>query len=236
METSRQDSIVDPSILESQHVLIIGIGAVGELVLETLTRNGIPKITIFDFDLIEEHNCVTQGYYPDQIEQPKVEAASEKALRINPNLVINVVNDHWRPMGQELKIAKEHGEYDAIFSCVDSFATRKLIFKYYKKKERLKRIFDCRISAEVIRVLSAYDDDSVENYSKSFYKDTSTQGVGCHIPMIKHSAAIGSGLLVQQYFSHLMDRPMYPDRLLPLEDSCFINLFEESTENEKDKN
>ena len=38
------------------HVGVIGAGSVGSVIAEGLARMGIERITIFDFDIVEEHN------------------------------------------------------------------------------------------------------------------------------------------------------------------------------------
>lgn len=198
---SRQAEIVSDKIHES-HVIIIGVGAVGFDVAQTLTRNGVGKITLFDYDIVEEHNVPTQGWFMDQINKPKVECAAETLLRINPDIKVIAINDRWRPI-LEKKNARDNGEYDAIFSCVDSIDMRKRIFEYYLKQDRLPCLFDARIGGEQIRTFSVYDDDSKEHYKNFFYDDAKAFGAGCHIPMVKHSANIGASTLVQQYISHL---------------------------------
>ena len=206
---NRQEKIVDTKTINNQHALIIGIGAVGREVARTIACNGVGKITMFDFDTVEDHNCVTQGFYHDDIGKSKVECTTEEILKINPDLQVISVNDRWRPK-HDKTIVEEHGEFDVMFSCVDSLSMREKLFQFYS--DRIKVIFDCRIGGEMIRLLSVFDEKSKEHYSQTFGEDKDAYADGCHIPMIKHSANLGASMLVSQYISSLAGRPLYADR------------------------
>ncbi len=78
------------SLLNSKHVLIVGIGGVGGYALESLVRSNIGEITIVDPDIIDITNLNRQiisnqnniGFF-------KVDEAKIRALSINPNIKIN---------------------------------------------------------------------------------------------------------------------------------------------------
>lgn len=202
---SRQASIV-PQILHDQHVVVIGVGAVGREVVRTLVCNGVPKITIFDFDIVEEHNVSTQGYHYADINRPKVECTAEEALRLNPNVEIIAVNDRWRP--------NKNMQFDAAFFCVDSLSMRGKLFNYFA--EAVGFIGDSRIGGEQIRLLSVSDDASKMHYPTTITADATAATEGCHIPMVKHSANIAASMLVQQYIAYLKGSIVFPDRIFGL--------------------
>lgn len=209
---SRQNHIVPTDLLD-KHVLIIGVGAVGKEVSRTLAANGIKNITIYDFDTIEEANCVTQGYYQKDVGRPKVEAASEEMININPDVKVNAINDRWRPKKKE--------SYDAVFICVDTFDMRRRIFNYYN--EKVPFLFDSRIGGEQIRLLSVFDKSSREWYEKTIGDDKNSYQVGCHVPMIKHSANIAAANMVQQFFSAIQDRQLFADRTFAMPSGEFYD-------------
>ena len=203
---SRQSKIVPQLLLESQEIAIIGVGAVGREVVRTLACNGAKNLTIYDFDIVEEHNCTTQGYHEADIGRPKVECTSEEAVRLNKNTKVTSVNDRWRPSKDK--------RFDAAFFCVDSLSMRAKLFSWFS--ESASFIGDSRIGGEQIRLLSATDEASRLHYPTTIGKDEDAFADGCHIPMVKHSASIAANMLVQQYIQHLKGMPIYQERIFSL--------------------
>lgn len=203
---SRQEKIVPQKLLEEQNIVIIGVGAVGREVARTLACNGAKKLTIYDFDIVEEHNCATQGYHDADINRPKVECTAEEVVRLNKHTAITAVNDRWRPT--------KDTKFDAAFFCVDSLSMREKLFNWFC--ESASFIGDSRIGGEQIRLLSATDDASRLHYPTTIGSDADAHADGCHIPMVKHSANIAASMLVQQYIQHLKGMPIYQERIFSL--------------------
>jgi len=76
--------------MQKQTVGIAGAGGLGSNVAMALTRVGIGKLIIADFDVVSESNLNRQFYFSDQLNRKKVEALKENLLRINPNLDIEI--------------------------------------------------------------------------------------------------------------------------------------------------
>ena len=76
--------------LATSRVLLFGVGGVGSYVFEALVRAGVGQLTIVDADKVEPTNLnrqliadtTTLGMY-------KVDAAAERAVRINPEIIID---------------------------------------------------------------------------------------------------------------------------------------------------
>lgn len=203
---SRQEHIVPQAIFEKQKIAIIGVGAVGREVARTLACNGASDITIYDFDIVEEHNCTTQGYHEADINRPKVECTAEEVRRLNKNTNITAVNDRWRPSKDLV--------FDAAFFCVDSLSMREKLFNWFC--EITPFIADSRIGGEQIRLLSVSDEASKAHYPTTIGLDSEAHTDGCHIPMVKHSANIAASMLVQQYIQYLRGMPIYQERIFSL--------------------
>ena len=60
MDLSRSIEVFNPEVLNDE-VHIIGVGATGSFVLQTLIRFGVKKINIWDFDKYEAHNVNNQA-------------------------------------------------------------------------------------------------------------------------------------------------------------------------------
>ncbi|MEN8189361.1 MAG: tRNA threonylcarbamoyladenosine dehydratase [Thermodesulfobacteriota bacterium] len=71
---------------------IVGIGAVGGHAAEALVRAGITSLRLVDFDLVQISNINRQIMaLHSTIGQPKVEAARQRLLDINPNCTIEAM-------------------------------------------------------------------------------------------------------------------------------------------------
>lgn len=214
---SRQCKIVPQEAISTQNVAIIGVGAVGKEILRTLVCNGIPKITIFDFDTVEDHNCVTQGFYEDDIGKPKVEAAAQDACKLNKDCEITAVNDRWRPNGVD---------YTGVFFCVDSLSMREKLFNYFHSRAPI--CTDSRIGGEQIRLLTIHDDVSKAHYPTTIGEDNTAYADGCHIPMIKHSANIAASMCVQQFMRFISGKQLLScDRIFALPSGDLYDLHKE---------
>lgn len=67
---------------------IIGVGGVGSVTAEMLTRCGIGKLILFDYDKVELANMNRLFFQPYQSGMSKVEAAAQTLRKINPDVEI----------------------------------------------------------------------------------------------------------------------------------------------------
>ncbi len=72
---------------------IAGLGGLGSTVAVALTRVGVGKLILVDFDIVEPSNLNRQQYFYHQIGMPKVYAMRETLLKINPYLKIETYNE-----------------------------------------------------------------------------------------------------------------------------------------------
>jgi len=118
---------------------IIGCGAIGSTVAENLTRFGITKITLYDFDTVESHNIANQLYTEADIGKYKVEALAEHLKAINPELnnagTLKIVKEGY--IGQRLS--------GYVILAVDSIELRKKIVTDNKYNLNIKAMFDYRM-------------------------------------------------------------------------------------------
>jgi sulfur carrier protein ThiS adenylyltransferase len=74
--------------IKNSIVGIAGLGGLGSNVAVALTRLGLGKLIIADFDIVENSNLNRQQYYLDQVGRPKVDASTDNLKRINPHIDI----------------------------------------------------------------------------------------------------------------------------------------------------
>ncbi len=79
--------------IKKSTVGIAGLGGLGSTVAIALTRVGVGKLILVDFDIVEPSNLNRQQYFYHQIGMPKVYAMRETLLKINPYLKIETYNE-----------------------------------------------------------------------------------------------------------------------------------------------
>lgn len=105
--------------LKSAHVAVFGVGGVGSFAAEALVRAGIGKITIVDGEKFDETNLNRQLFaLRSTIGMPKVVAAKERFLDINPDIEINACECFYT--GDEVAL----NEFDYIADCIDTVTSK----------------------------------------------------------------------------------------------------------------
>jgi len=83
---SRIEKAVDLDLLSKTHVVAVGAGGAFSL-YEAIARTGIGKLTVVDYDKVEESNIVRQGYLTSDIGKNKVEALGEHLKKVNSGML-----------------------------------------------------------------------------------------------------------------------------------------------------
>ncbi|MCK8115793.1 sulfur carrier protein ThiS adenylyltransferase ThiF [Anaerosoma tenue] len=94
------DTALDPELRARLHgctVAIIGCGGLGSNVAEMLVRSGVGRLTLVDFDTVDEGNLNRQFFFRDQIGMPKVIALAENLQRIRSDVRLDLVQDRVTP-------------------------------------------------------------------------------------------------------------------------------------------
>ncbi len=110
--------------LANARVLVIGAGALGCPVLTYLATAGVGTLGVVDNDVVELSNLHRQPLYTTiDCEKPKVIAAKERLLALNPEITVNAYQTYLSPENAMELIAG----YDIIVDGTDNFQTRYLI-------------------------------------------------------------------------------------------------------------
>lgn len=139
MNLIRQEEFFSP-IKVTDEIHIIGIGAIGSHIAEMLVRMGLPKIHIYDFDVVDEHNIPNQLYNETDIGLLKTEALAGHCASINPEIKLTM-----HSKGYILEQTRLAGY---VFLCVDSIELRKAICKEHEFNPAIKALFDFRMGLE----------------------------------------------------------------------------------------
>lgn len=121
------------ALLKAARVLIVGCGALGTVVANSLARTGVGCLRIVDRDFVELSNLHRQILFDEEDANnstPKAEAAKDRLLRINSDIKIDAVIKDVNSITIE---ALAEG-MDIILDCTDNFKTRYLIndIAFYK--------------------------------------------------------------------------------------------------------
>lgn len=105
--------------LAKARVLVVGAGGLGCPVLQYLTGAGVGQITLIDPDHVADHNLHRQPLYRmSDIGRPKVEAAHDAMLALNPDIDIQI---HITDLGPK-NAAHFIETADLVIDSADSFA------------------------------------------------------------------------------------------------------------------
>ena len=138
----RLSMILDENIInkfKNTKVFIVGIGGVGGYALECLVRSGFENIAIVDKDVIDKTNLNRQIIALNStIGLKKTEIARKRALDINPNANIEIIDDFILENNIDDLFNKT---YDYIIDACDTITTKILLLK--KAQEKDIKIISC---------------------------------------------------------------------------------------------
>ncbi|EDV46044.1 ubiquitin-like modifier-activating enzyme 5 [Drosophila erecta] len=135
MALQRMNIVKDYERIRDKAVAIVGVGGVGSVTADMLTRCGIGKLILFDYDKVELANMNRLFFTPNQAGLSKVAAAGATLNFINPDVEIEMFNfnittvDNFdrflNAISQGGRIAGQ--PVDLVLSCVDNFEARMAI-------------------------------------------------------------------------------------------------------------
>lgn len=201
----RQRELVPEERLAKVPCTVIGVGAIGRQVALQLTAIGVKRLTLIDFDRVDDTNLATQGYRVQDLGCLKVDATAAVLRDLNPELQPTILADRFR---------RRQSIAGAVFCCVDSITARRAIWNAVKQESRFW--CDGRMLGEVIRVLVASDAASQRHYPTTLFSQSEAQPGRCTARSTIYSANIAAGMLVHQFARWLREQPTDADTLFNL--------------------
>ena len=202
---SRQRDIVPADRIAECKATVIGVGAIGRQVALQLAAVGIPWLQLIDFDKVESSNLASQGYLEGDMGKLKVNATLDLCWRINANSQIHAVPERFR---RSMDIG------NVVFCCVDKIDVRRLIWE--SVKDRVSFFVDGRMSAEVLRILTACDIESRKHYPTTMFSADEAFVGPCTAKTTIYCANIAAGLMLGQFTKYLRQLPIDCDIQLNL--------------------
>lgn len=129
------------SRFQAAHIVVVGIGGVGTWVAEGLARSGIGQITLIDLDDICVTNTNRQIHaLADTIGQSKVEVMAERILAINPECVVNQIEDFITIDNLSEYFPRQNdtaatGKIDYVVDCIDAVKPKAGLIAHCKRNK-----------------------------------------------------------------------------------------------------
>jgi hypothetical protein len=187
-----------PWYKEIRDITVIGLGGVGfgtALQLKNLEH----KLTVFDRDTVELHNCRPQGFMPNQIGAPKTLSFIEKSeLDYGDTSDIKIHTDHWKS-GDELS--------PFVVFAADDMEINKIAFEEWYALEERELFLDGRLLAESFQCF-AVTPENADRYRKTLFPDEEGTEGQCTFRQTRHIATILHGILTQLLLNHIQGIPV----------------------------
>lgn len=131
-ETLKEIGATGQKKIRNSKIAIIGIGALGTLTAELLTRAGIGELLLIDQDKITIENIHRQFLYKEQDRgKLKTETAKKALNKINKDVNIKTHTEYLNEKNTHIL-----NDYDLILDCTDNMLTRHIINNYCKEKQK----------------------------------------------------------------------------------------------------
>lgn len=150
--------------LNKKRVAIIGLGAVGGMCLESLTRSGVGSFTLVDFDTISITNINRQILATwDTVGERKVTEAKKRVQSINPNCKVNAIPYFFDETTVDTIFSEK---FDLVIDCIDSLNPKCCLLEYCWKNNI--KVISCMGAALKRNPLLVRNSDLFDTY-------------GCHL-------------------------------------------------------
>lgn len=108
--------------LQVASVAVFGVGGVGSYAVEALTRAGVGKLTLVDFDDICITNINRQIHALDgTVGQPKVAVMAERCRAINPQIEVSAIDQRLTVENSAELLA---ADFDYVLDCIDDITAK----------------------------------------------------------------------------------------------------------------
>jgi sulfur carrier protein ThiS adenylyltransferase len=101
--------------IRTSKIAILGLGGLGSAVACAMTKIGIGKMLLSDYDVVEPSNLNRQHYYIDQIGLPKTQALEQNLLRMHPSVSLELIDEQLI----ETRLPQLFSEVDVLVECFD---------------------------------------------------------------------------------------------------------------------
>lgn len=204
MDYRRQSGLINPEDIKDKSIVIIGAGATGSEIALTLAQlgwgdstSGQGKLTVYDFDKVEEHNLCNQVYNKTHVGMNKVDALKK--------VIIDKCGFEINAICMEVKDSPIDANY--VFILTDTMESRKVIFeKCLRFSFNIDMVIETRMGLKNGRIYAFNPSapDEVEAWKATLYSDEEATVSPCGasasiITTVKVLASLAATNVVQHF-------------------------------------
>jgi molybdopterin/thiamine biosynthesis adenylyltransferase len=184
-------------------ITVIGAGAVGSFTALTLAKMGFTNLTVYDDDIVSEHNLPNQFFRLEDLGRRKVEALAD-LVRSFEGVEIRAVARRFG--GEHLR--------GIVVSAVDSMASRQAIWHAVRFDPAVELFLDGRMGGLVslVHVVHPIRAREVNAYETSLHDDSEAVQEPCSARSILFTVLGISSTIARLVRLHLVDGEM-PERV-----------------------
>lgn len=182
LNLSRHIELFNPNEFDMP-ITVIGAGATGSWLVLSLAKLGLKNITVYDYDIVEEHNVPNQAFGLKDVGRPKVEVLYDMVLATT-GTEIKAINGWFS--NQRLT--------GVVFVMVDSMSARKKIWENsIKMKVAVELLVEPRMGIDGGRVYNVIPTNMthIKKYEDTFYGDDVAEVSACGSSLTVISSALG---------------------------------------------
>ena len=131
MALQRMGIVTEYKQIRNKAVAVVGVGGVGSVAAEMLTRCGVGRLQLYDFDVVELANMNRLFFRPEHAGMTKTDAAVRTLRDINPDVEyesyhMNITTvDGFKAFSDSLKDPTTgESRVDLVLACVDNYEAR----------------------------------------------------------------------------------------------------------------
>lgn len=200
----RQMDILSPQQMQDIEVTLIGAGGIGSSTALCLAKMGLPRMTVYDHDTIEEHNLPNQIYWSGSEGQMKVHTLKEMLF------------DFSRCETDSYSLKYESQPLSGIvISGVDSMSVRQNIWRNVQRDVNSVDLYiEARMGAEVAVVYTLFPKNRKQGewYKTNFlYDDMDAIEAPCTARAIFYCGFMVASLIGSQVKKFIRREPLYQE-------------------------
>lgn len=124
MALKRMGVVENYAEIRNHRVLIVGLGGIGSVAAEMLTRCGIGSLILYDYDKVELANMNRLFFRPEHAGLSKVLASKNTLLEINPDVQITAIGQNICSIENYSEFLQNIQSASLVLCCVDNYAAR----------------------------------------------------------------------------------------------------------------
>jgi len=170
MRHMRQEGLVNSDIFATP-VCVVGAGGIGSFTTLALAKIGFQDISVWDMDMIEEHNISNQFYPLSNVGVSKVDGLAQM-ISMFEGISIRGYKKRWN---------KEEKLQGVVVAAVDNMKTRLELFQAVKKDKNVLCLIDGRMGGNQLEVYTVFmqNKTDIRPYTRTLLSDEQIPDVPC---------------------------------------------------------